>query len=164
MSDYMRELRRSVGTRLIEIPSAAVAVRDDAGRVLLVRSAEAGVWLFAGGAVEPLEVPAEAAVREVWEETGVRARVTGLIGIYGGPEYRVTYPNGDETSFLMVLFEGRVASGAPQPDGVETSEVAFVSREQSATLPLASWMPEPLADVFSEGGRPHFRPPDAGHR
>lgn len=159
MSSYMRDLRGRIGNTLLEIPAAAVAVRDDRGRVLLVKSLEGGVWIFPGGAVEPLEVPAEAALREVWEEAGVLAEITSLLGVYGGPEYRVTYQNGDDTSFLMVLFDGRVASGAPKADGVETSEVAFVSREEAADLPLAPWMHEPLGDVYAGSPGPLYRTP-----
>ena len=37
-----------------------------------------GMWVFPGGHVEKGESPAEAAVREVFEETGVRVRVESL--------------------------------------------------------------------------------------
>lgn len=39
-----------------------------------------GLWLYPGGHVDPNETPAEAAVREVVEETGVQAVVLGEPG------------------------------------------------------------------------------------
>lgn len=46
-------------------------------RVLLVHHNATGKWVFPGGHVDPNETPAEAAVREVLEETGVRAAIDG---------------------------------------------------------------------------------------
>lgn len=43
------------------------------GRILLHWHAKLGRWLPPGGHIEPNEVPDDAAVREVWEETGVRS-------------------------------------------------------------------------------------------
>jgi 8-oxo-dGTP diphosphatase len=51
--------------------TASAVVFDDAGRVLLVHHNKLGRWLYPGGHVEPDEDPAQAAIREVREETGV---------------------------------------------------------------------------------------------
>ena len=50
---------------------AVLVVRDD--RILLHWHAKLGRWLPPGGHIEPNELPDEAAIREVLEETGVRA-------------------------------------------------------------------------------------------
>jgi 8-oxo-dGTP pyrophosphatase MutT (NUDIX family) len=47
------------------------------GRVLLHRHHKLGMWLPPGGHIEEDELPDEAAVREVWEETGVRVELVG---------------------------------------------------------------------------------------
>lgn len=62
--------------------SGAVCVRN--GQLLLVlrgRGAGAGQWSLPGGRVDFGELTADAAVRELHEETGIRGRVTGLCGI-----------------------------------------------------------------------------------
>src|SRR5262245_21041746 len=107
MSDYMRRLRAKIGTDLLQLPSVTVLARDAQGRVLLVRHSETGRWVIPGGAVEPHEVPADTAIREMWEETGLRVELTRVLGVYGGPEFHVTYGNGDEVSFVVTVFEGR---------------------------------------------------------
>ena len=55
---------------------------DRKGRLLLVRekSARSTLWKFPGGLAEPGEDIGVAAVREVWEETGVRTVFCGLLG------------------------------------------------------------------------------------
>ena len=52
------------------------------GHVLLLLHPKLGRWLPPGGHIEPNELPDEAAVREVEEETGVRV---GLVGGRGLP-------------------------------------------------------------------------------
>jgi 8-oxo-dGTP pyrophosphatase MutT (NUDIX family) len=47
------------------------------GKVLLHRHRKLGMWLPPGGHIEENELPDEAAVREVWEETGVRVELVG---------------------------------------------------------------------------------------
>jgi 8-oxo-dGTP pyrophosphatase MutT (NUDIX family) len=51
------------------------------GRVLLHYHRKLGKWLPPGGHIEDNELPDEAAVREVLEETGIRARLVGPHGL-----------------------------------------------------------------------------------
>jgi ADP-ribose pyrophosphatase YjhB (NUDIX family) len=51
------------------------------GRVLLLFHAKLGLWLPPGGHIEYGELPDDAAVREVLEETGVRCRLVGEHGV-----------------------------------------------------------------------------------
>lgn len=55
--------------------TASAFVTCDA-HVLLMLHATKGVWLPPGGHVEPDESPVAAAVREVFEETGLRVQIT----------------------------------------------------------------------------------------
>ncbi len=159
MSDYMRSLRAKVGSQLLEVPAVSVIVRDEAGRVLLVRHSNGDVWVTPGGAIEPTEAPADAAVREMWEETGLEVELTRVLGVYGGPEFIVTYENGDRVSYLMVFFEATPVGGAPRPDGVETLEVRYFTREEARAATTPPWMQEVLGDVFAARPAAAFRPP-----
>jgi 8-oxo-dGTP pyrophosphatase MutT (NUDIX family) len=98
VAEYVPRLRDIVGgEELLRVPAVSIALRDAEGRVLLARHSEGGVWLLPGGAIEPTETPADATVREMFEETGVVVRLTGLVGIFGGPEFVVHYRNGHRT-------------------------------------------------------------------
>ena len=125
ISPFVKRLREMVGNELLVLPSVSVLPRDDHGRLLLVRLVDTGGWATIGGAVEPDESPQAAACREAEEEAGVRVGLGPVLGVLGGPEYRVTYPNGDATAYVVTVFDATVESGTPRPDHDETSEVAW---------------------------------------
>jgi ADP-ribose pyrophosphatase YjhB (NUDIX family) len=63
--------------------AGALIVRN--GKVLLVRrnvEPFRGYWDIPGGFCEVDEHPAETAVRETWEETGLEIELTGLVGLW----------------------------------------------------------------------------------
>jgi 8-oxo-dGTP pyrophosphatase MutT (NUDIX family) len=115
-----------VGTQLLVLPSVAVLPRDERGWILFVRLIDSGQWATIGGAVEPDESPEQAALREAREEAGVTLQLDPVRAVLGGPEYRVTYPNGDVTSYVAAVFDAKVMAGTPRADGDETSEVAWL--------------------------------------
>jgi 8-oxo-dGTP pyrophosphatase MutT (NUDIX family) len=125
IAPHIRRLRELVGHELLVLPSAAVLPRDSSGRVLLVRISDTGQWAAIGGAIEPDESPEEAAVREAAEEAGVTVRLGSILAVLGGPEFRITYPNGDQTSYVSTVFDATVVGGTPTPDGDETLAVQW---------------------------------------
>jgi mutator protein MutT len=76
------------------LPAAYAVVRNDCGRVLLVRRADDGYWELPGGRIEAGESASAAAVRKVAEETGVTITITGLAGVYSNPTHTLAYPQG----------------------------------------------------------------------
>jgi ADP-ribose pyrophosphatase YjhB (NUDIX family) len=148
ISDYVRTLREKVGTDLLFMPSVASLVEDGDGRILLVRHVE-GRWMLPGGAVDPGERPAEAARRECLEEAGVEIEPIRILGVYGGPEYRVVYANGDEAMWIVTIFEARLVAGEPAPSDDETIDVGWFTREEIDALPQSDAMRATLRDVFS---------------
>jgi ADP-ribose pyrophosphatase YjhB (NUDIX family) len=130
ISPHIKRLRQLVGHELLVLPSAGVLPRDAEGRILLVRLIDTDQWAVIGGAIEPDESPQQAAVREAEEEAGVTVALGPILGVIGGPEFRITYPNGDQTSYVSTLFDATVIAGRPEPDGDETSSVAWWAPEE----------------------------------
>jgi 8-oxo-dGTP pyrophosphatase MutT (NUDIX family) len=119
---YVTALRRHIGHELLLLPGATAVVFDDAGRVLLIRRGDNGRWSLPSGMIDPGEQPADAALRELFEETGVVAEVEGLAGVATHP---VAYPNGDRCEYMNVWFRCRAVGGAAAPDGDESLEVGW---------------------------------------
>jgi 8-oxo-dGTP pyrophosphatase MutT (NUDIX family) len=123
-----------VGHSLLLLPSTSVLPRDDAGRLLLVRLIDTGHWATIGGAIEPDESPSESAIREAREEAGVSVELGAILGVLGGPDYRVTYPNGDRSAYVVTVFDATVIDGTPRPDEDETSDVGWFRPDE---LPMS---------------------------
>ncbi len=159
ISPYVRQLREHVGHARLLLPSVSVHVFDDTGRLLLVRQRDDGVWSTPGGVIEPDERPADAAVREAWEETGLLVRPERLLGVYGGPECVVHYPNGDETQYVIIAIECSIVDGAPRTDHDETTAVQFWSEADAGALPLTPWLRAQMHMVFAGANGGAFHPP-----
>ena len=153
ISDYLRDLRTRIGTTLVLMPSVAALIFDEQGRVLLARHSNGGVWSTPGGAIDPDEAPQDAVVREVWEELGLRVEPTRCLGSFRGPEFRITYANGDVVSYVITAFEcRRLDDGAIRPDGDEVLEARYVATDELRELTLSSWAAVVLPTLMERRG------------
>jgi len=163
MSEYVRRLRNAIGTELLLLPSVAVILRDERGRVLLVRDAEHGQWALLGGGVDPGESPQEAALRESKEEIGVDVELGDIVCALGGREYEVEYANGDRSAYVTVVFDGRITGGELVPDGVEVLEARWFAAADLPSADLHFFARSALRElgVLDAAGAP-IAPGDAG--
>jgi 8-oxo-dGTP pyrophosphatase MutT (NUDIX family) len=151
ISEYVKKLRAQIGRGLLLLPGVAAVVRDEAGRVLLERRSDDGRWDLPAGAIDPGESPAQALVREVFEETGLLVRPERLLGVFGGAGSRFCYPNGDEVEYTDLLFECRITGGDLTPHDGEASELRFFAPEELPELP-----PFPRAVLLAPPGAPPY--------
>ncbi|MGH2506676.1 MAG: NUDIX hydrolase [Ktedonobacteraceae bacterium] len=75
-------LRATIFARAGALPTGDAAIIDPAGRILLIRRADNGLWAMPGGGLEVGETPAQGVVREALEETGVACEPIALIGVH----------------------------------------------------------------------------------
>jgi ADP-ribose pyrophosphatase YjhB (NUDIX family) len=149
ISDYLRDLRRLVGQRLLLLPGVAAIVRDAEDRVLFIRRADNGKWGLPAGAIDPGETPAEAVAREVREETGLEVRPTRVAGVFGGAGFRVRYENGDEAEYTVVVFDCAVTGGTLTPADGEALELRYFAPNETPQLQVA--YPRRIFDRAAEG-------------
>jgi 8-oxo-dGTP pyrophosphatase MutT (NUDIX family) len=120
--DFIRDLRAEVGHRELWLSGVtAVVVRGE--RVLLVRRADTGDWTPVTGIVDPAEEPADAAIREVLEETAIHAFPEHLVCVRASD--LVIYDNGDSARYLDHVFRCRWEAGEPYPADGENTEAAW---------------------------------------
>lgn len=94
----------------------------DKDRVLLVFHPKLHVWIYPGGHVEPNESPAECALREVEEETGLRVELL--------PKAPTQFPHAQVTPWTTVVHS--------LPDGKEPAhehiDCVFLARLEDRTV------------------------------
>jgi 8-oxo-dGTP pyrophosphatase MutT (NUDIX family) len=157
ISEYVAHLRSCVGNELLLLSAAAGCIRDDQGRVLVLRrQGEQELWSVPGGSMDPGERLDETVVREVREETGLEVVPVALIGVYSAPEYAFAYPNGDRVQPVTAFFECRVVGGALAPDMEEIVEARWVGKEDQLP-PLLKCCEAKVRDSFAFEGRAFFR-------
>lgn len=137
-------------------PSVFAVVRSDAGRILLVRRVDDGMWELPGGRVEVGESAVEAVVREVAEEAGVTVKVVGVAGVYSDPGHVIlNAETGEVRQQFVVCMHAMPIGGDPRPDGVETSDAAWTDVAALGELPMHPVMRRRIEHAVGEPDSPH---------
>ncbi|WP_276961341.1 NUDIX hydrolase N-terminal domain-containing protein [Ferrimicrobium acidiphilum] len=122
-------------------PKTAVGaiVLDASRRVLLIRRADSGVWLYPTGWADVGYSPAEVVVKEVQEETGVHCTPTHLLAVLDGMRLGFT-----QVAMYSSIFLCRADGGELTPHPLETSGVAWFEIDDLPanlrTLFAAPWL------------------------
>jgi 8-oxo-dGTP pyrophosphatase MutT (NUDIX family) len=123
---YLGKLRKIVGSRLILLPGARIVVHDRHGRVLLELRSDFKRWGLPGGHQEVGDSIAETAIREVFEETGLKITRPQAFGVASDPRHEtMRFPNGDRTQTVSVLFHVRKPRGEPKFNPAETLQLGW---------------------------------------
>ncbi len=116
----------------------------DGGKVLLTKREDFHVWCLPGGHVEAGESLAQAAARELLEETGLEVRLTRLVGLYSRLQW-------DSGGYHIAVFAGEASGGEARPQSEEVVDMAFFGPEE---LPedLLVGQRQRILDAFSGAG------------
>ncbi|MDZ7675543.1 MAG: NUDIX hydrolase N-terminal domain-containing protein [Acidimicrobiales bacterium] len=134
---YVEEWMKDVGdgVRGYQTPKVAIGavVYNDAGELLLVQRADSGVWLYPTGWADIGYSPAEIAVKEVGEETGIECEVVRPLMILDG--MRLGFTN---VPLYSLVFLCEATGGSLRAHELETTDVGFFA-EHALPEPLAGW-------------------------
>lgn len=117
------------------VPAASAVVMDDAGRVLLQRRRDNGLWALPGGAMDVGESVAETVVREVREETGYEVEPRYVVGVYSDPKHVFAYDDGEVRQEFSVCVAARLVGGYAVVSH-ESTEVAWFAPGELARLDI----------------------------
>ncbi|MCR5482347.1 MAG: NUDIX hydrolase [Clostridia bacterium] len=129
------------------IGGVRVVILDEQERILMLRQEHEGksVWMVPGGGIEGNEDAKEAAVREVFEETGLEVEIDRLI-------WHVEEVSKERGQRFVNFFQAHVTGGElvlgsdpeREPDAQVMREIRYMTREEICDLQVL--YPEYLKD------------------
>lgn len=127
--------------------TVGAVVGNDDGEILLVQRADSGIWLYPTGWADIGYSPAEVAVKEVWEETGIQSEVVQLLGVLDGMRLGFT-----KIPLYSMLFHLKATGGQLKAHPLECADVGFFA-EDALPEPIVSpdrWAPQAFAAIRGE--------------
>ena len=125
---FVQEWMESIGEGVpgYVTPKVAVGaiVGNDAGEILLVQRKDSGIWLYPTGWADVGYSPAEVAVKEVSEETGIDCEPLRLLGVVDGQRMGFS-----RFGMYMLLFHCSATGGELTPHPLETADVGWFAQD-----------------------------------
>ncbi len=127
--------------------AVGVVVGNEAGEVLLVKRPDSGIWLYPTGWADVGYSPAEVAVKEVAEETGILCEPVQLLSVIDGQRMGFT-----RFGMYMILFHCRATGGELNGHPLETDGVGWFARDELPPNTAGSswWGPMAFAAIDGE--------------
>ncbi|MGW4207166.1 NUDIX hydrolase [Lentzea sp. NPDC004789] len=106
-------------------PAVSAFVKDEHGRILMIRRTDNDKYAIPGGQQEVGETLTQAAIRETKEETGIDVEIIGLIGLYSNPSHVIAYDDGEVRQEFSICFRAQPIGGEARTSS-ESKEVLWV--------------------------------------
>jgi ADP-ribose pyrophosphatase YjhB (NUDIX family) len=145
---FVQEWLESVGEGVpgYVTPKIAIGaiVGNDRGELLLVQRADSGIWLYPTGWADVGYSPAEVAVKEVLEETGIECLPRRVLAVIDGQRMGFS-----RFGMYMLLFHCTAVGGELQGHPLETSDVGWFGPDElpANTAGAQWWAPMAFAAI-----------------
>lgn len=147
VEEWMKLVGSGVSGYVTPKVAVGAVVGNEQGELLLVQRADSGIWLYPTGWADVGYSPAEVAVKEVEEETGIHCVPEKIIAVLDGLRLGFT-----AIPLYSLVFHCRAVGGELQAHPLETSDVGWFA-EDALPSPLAGvdrWGPQAFAAIRGE--------------
>lgn len=159
---FVQEWMESIGEGVpgYVTPKVAIGaiVGNEANEILLVQRKDSGIWLYPTGWADVGYSPAEVALKEVHEETGIECEAVRLLGVVDGMRMGFS-----RFGMYMLLFHCRATGGSLAGHPLETDGIGWfgASSLPEPTAGVQWWGPMAFAAIEGRTGAASFDPPRA---
>ncbi|MFD5825872.1 NUDIX hydrolase [Lentzea sp. NPDC060358] len=136
-------------------PAVSAFVQNDSGQVLMIRRTDNDKYAIPGGQQEVGETLAQAAIREVKEETGIEIGILAIIGLYSNPNHVIAYDDGEVRQEFSICFRAKPTGGHPKTSS-ESKEVQWVDPSKISDLNVHPSIQLRITHALSNLDHPFF--------
>ena len=147
VTEWLKGVGKGVPGYVTPKTTVGAIVGNDAGEILLVQRADSGVWLYPTGWADVGYSPAEVAVKEVHEETGIECEIVRMVAVLDGMRMGFT-----KIPLYSMVFHCRAVGGSLRAHPLETSDVGFFAENElpANTAGVAGWGAMAFAAIRGE--------------
>ncbi len=144
VQEWMDDIGEGIPGYVTPKVAIGAVVGNDAGEILLVQRSDSGVWLYPTGWADVGYSPAEVAVKEVLEETGIECEPVQLMAVIDGQRAGFS-----RFGMYLLLFHCRATGGSLVPHPLETADVGWFRRDAlpENTVGAKWWGPGAFAAI-----------------
>ena len=167
VEEWMKIVGEGVAGYVTPKVAVGAVVGDDQGRILLVQRADSGVWLYPTGWADVGYSPAEVAVKEVAEETGIHCVPERIIAVLDGLRLGFT-----RIPLYSLVFACRAVGGELAAHPLECADVGWFAEDELPTpiagadrwkdVAFAAIRGEPVEIEFDQPREPVWREESGG--
>ncbi len=156
VQEWMSNIGEGVPGYVTPKVAIGAVVGNDQGEMLLVQRKDSGIWLYPTGWADVGYSPAEVAIKEVEEETGVICEPVQLLSVIDGQRMGFT-----RFGMYMLLFHCRATGGELRPHPLETADVGWFAEGSmpEGTAGAHWWGPPAFAAINGEQSPTRFDAP-----
>ena len=131
------------------LPAVAAAIFNNNGEILLQKRKDVNKWCVISGHVEFGETIENAILREIEEETNVKATIVRLIGVYSSPGSQTYFYRNKTVQYITSYFEAKLTETiCPNFSNNETRELKFFNPKSipgDLALINSNWLTDALS-------------------
>lgn len=133
-------------------PGVCAVVLNNERKILLHKRADSDFWALPGGNMEMGESIAQCCLREIREETNLKAQIEKLIGVYTSPECVFEWINGSEKKIwqiFVIAFLCKVEIDQVKLND-ESAEFGWFFEEEIKKIDTLPYVKEVVSNSLSE--------------
>ncbi|WZL81842.1 NUDIX domain-containing protein [Vallitaleaceae bacterium 9-2] len=138
------------------VAAASAVLTNKNGDILLHKRRDNYQWSLIGGGMEYGESISQTILREIEEETGYKANIDKVIGIYSNPRHVIAYSDGEVRQQFSICFHC-VIDGGNKKISNESIELRFFNRNEIETLEIHESQRTRIEDYYENRERAFIR-------